>query len=460
MASIAHYRDVLKEQGFPRAEFLREYLRPQDLTAAAAAADYHWRERVWSPMQTLWAFLVQVLHPGWPCRAAVAEVLAEQAAAGMPVKASADPSAYCQARAHVPLAVYRHALRTVGETFRAKVGEAYRWCGRRVWVVDGSSCSMPDTPELQKAFGQPDRQKKGCGFPVARLVAMFCWASGAVIDVAIGAYRSNELSLWHQLWGQLQAGDVVLGDRFYCTFADLARLAARGCDGVFRLWGARARTLDFRQGTRLGKEDRLFVWSRSASRPRTLSTKAFASLPKTLTVRVLRFHTQVKGFRSRTVMVATTLRDTVRYPRERIAALYGDRWTVELRIRDVKTTLAMEVLRGKSPDVVRKEILMHFVAYDLIRALMWQAAQRHGRPLHRLSFAGTMERFHVVAPYLCLFSGTPAAATMYQLLLRWIAADVLPDRPHRIEPRALKRRPKPYDLLTRPRNETRRLLLR
>jgi hypothetical protein len=460
MASIAQGRDVLKEQGFQRMEFLREYLREEDLTAAAAAAGYHWRERIWPPMQTLWTFLVQVLHPGWPCRAAVAEVFAEQAAAGMPVKASADPSAYCQARKHVPPSVYTHALRTVGQTFEARVGDAYRWCGRRVWVVDGSSCSMPDTPELQKAFGQPDRQKKGCGFPVARLVAMFCWASGAVIDVAMGAYRSNELSLWHQLWDQLQARDVVLGDRFYCTYADLARLAALGCDGVFRLWGARARTMDFRQGKRLGKEDRLLVWSRSNQRPRTLSAEEFASLPATLTVRVLRFHTQVKGFRSRTIMVATTLRDPVQYPLEQIAALYGDRWTVELRIRDVKTTLRMEVLRGKSPDVVRKEILMHFLAYDLIRALMWQAAQEHGRPLHRLSFAGTMEHFHAVAPYLCLFSGTAQAATLYQLLLSWIASDVLPDRPNRIEPRALKRRPKPYDLLTRPRNEMRKLLLR
>ena len=186
----------------------------------------------------------------------------------------------------------------------------------------------------------------------------------------------------------------------------------------------------------------------------------FASLPPSLTVRVLRFHTQVKGFRSRTIMVVTTLLDPVQYPLERIAALYGDRWTVELRIRDVKTTLRMEVLRGQSPDVVRKEILMHFLAYDLIRALMWQAAQEHGRPLHRLSFAGTMEHFHAVAPYLCLFSGTPQAATLYQLLLSWIASDVLPDRPNRIEPRALKRRPKPYDLLTRPRNEMRKLLLR
>jgi len=460
MASITHFREVLKEQGFQRTKFLGEYLRQEDLTAAMATAGCHWRERLWPPMQTIWTFLVQVLHPGWPCRAAVAEVLAEQAAAGIFVKASADPSAYCQAREHVPLSVYAHALRTVGQTFQTKVGDAYRWCGRRVWVVDGSSCSMPDTPELQEAFGQPDGQKKGCGFPVARLVAMFCWASGAVLDVAIGPYRSNELSLWRRLWDHLQAGDVVVGDRFYGAYADLAQLAARGCDGLFRLRGARARTLDFRKGKRLGKEDRLFVWSRSTPCPRTISAEEFASLPPSLTVRVLRFHTQVKGFRSRTIMVVTTLLDPVQYPLERIAALYGDRWTVELRIRDVKTTLRMEVLRGKSPDVVRKEILMHFVAYDLMRVLMWQAAQEHGRPLHRLSFAGTMERFHAVAPYLCLFGGTPQAGVLYRLLLSWIALDVLPNRPNRVEPRALKRRLKPYDLLTRPRNEMRKLLLR
>jgi len=215
MASIAQYRDVLKGQGFQKAELLREYLRPEDLTAAAAAAGYHWRERIWPPLQTLWAFLVQVLHPGWSSAAAVAEVLAEHAAAGQPLEASADPSAYCQARQHVPESVYRHALRTVGPRLQAKAGEAYRWCGRRVWVVDGSHCSMPDTPELQEAFGQPTGQKEGCGFPVAKFVAMSCWASGAVLEVAIGAYRGNELSLWRQLWGQLQAGDLVLGDRFF-----------------------------------------------------------------------------------------------------------------------------------------------------------------------------------------------------------------------------------------------------
>lgn len=458
MVSIAQARDVLKEQWVHRIEFIGQYLRDSDLAQAADAAHYHWRTRLWPPMQTLWTFLIQVLHPGWSCEAAVAQVLAERAAGHETVHASADPSAYCQARKHVPESLYRQALGAVGRMLQAKVSDGYRWCGRRIWVVDGSSCSMPDTPDLQATFGQPDRQKPGCGFPVAKLVAMFCWASGAVLDVAIGPYRSSELSLWHQLWNQLQVGDVVLGDRFYGAYAELAQLVARSCDGVFRLWGARARSLDFRRGQRLGKDDRLFVWSRSCWRPQTLTPEAFALLPATMTVRVLRFQTQVKGFRSRTVLVATTLRDPVAYPFGQIAALYGDRWTVELRLRDLKTTLRMEILRGKSADIVRKEILMHLLAYDLIRALMWQATQEHNQPLHRLSFAGTMHRFQVIAPYLCLFAGTAHAVTMYRLLLSWIGSNVVPYRPHRVEPRVVKRRPKPHKLLTRPRNEMRKAL--
>jgi len=348
MASIAHSRDVLKRQWFCRSEFLMQYLRADKVIAAAQAASYSWRQRIWPPMLTLWAFLVQVLHPGWSCRAAVAHVLAEHAAAGKTLDASADPSAYCQARKRVPLSVYSQALRTVGETLQSQVGDTHLWCGRRVWVVDGSSCSMPDTPELQETFGQPDRQKEGCGFPVAKLVAMFCWASGAVLDVTVGPYRSNELSLWRRLWDQFKAGDVALGDR----------------------------------------------------------------------------------------------------------------WTMELRIREIKTTLRMDVLRNKSPDAVHKEIRMHLLAYNLIRALMWQAAREHGRSLHRLSFAGTMQRFEAIAPYLCLLGRTSQGVMMYRLLLSWIALDLVPHRPHRIEPRALKRRLKPYDLLNRPREQMREQLLR
>jgi len=459
MAIITHFHHVLKRDLFKRIVFLRTFLSTEDILAAAAAEHYRWRERIWTPMQTLWTFLVQVLNPDCSCRAAVAQVLAEQAALGESLDISADPTAYCQARRRVPMELFKRVFQMIGQCLRAKVPADYLWHGRRVWLVDGSSCSMPDTPELQEAFGQPDGQRKGCGFPVARIVGLFCWATGTIADVVIGAYRSSELALWRQLWWHLQSGDIVLADRFYCTYAEVAQLLARGCDGVFRLQGARARTMDFRKGERLGKNDRLVTWFRPKLCPRTLSQEIFAALPETVTVRVIRFHTQTPGFRSQTIMVATTLLDPKLYSLEAIAQLYSDRWTVELRLRDLKATLGMDVLRGKSPDVVCKEIYMHMVAYNLIRVLMWQAAREHHRPLHRLSFAGTMQRFEVVAPYLCLFCGTTKAVMLYQLLLKWIAGDILPCRPNRIEPRALKRRPKEYALLNRPRKEMREALL-
>jgi hypothetical protein len=237
-------------------------------------------------------------------------------------------------------------------------------------------------------------------------------------------------------------------------------LRARGCDAVFRLHGGRSRTLDFRRGQRLGPDDRRMTWDRPTVCPRGLSPAQWRSLPEHLTMRVLRFATAVAGFRSRTIVVATTLLDPVAYPREQIAALYGDRWLVELRLRDIKTTMQMDVLRGKSPDVVRKEILVHLLAYNLIRALMWQAAQKHGRPLHRLSFAGTVAHLNALAPYLWVSGGTPRHGILYALLLEWIARDTLPYRPGRLEPRAVKRRPKEYDRLNKPRQKLRQALLR
>jgi hypothetical protein len=319
------------------------WLPATTVLGAAKAVGYRWRDRIWTPTQTLWTFLLQVLTPGSSCRQAVAAVLAAKAAEKS-ITDSADPSGYCQGRGRLPLAVFRHALQTVARGLQAKVGTASRWCGHRVWIVDGSSCSMPDTPALQEAFGQPDGQKKGCGFPVAKVVAMFCWATGAVHDIAIGRYRSNELALWYSLWPVLGRGDVVLGDRFYGAWACLAALQGIGCHGVFRLWGARK--VDFRRGRRLGKLDRLMTWRRGPLNPRGMPTSWVEALPEELTVRVIRFLTNRPGFRSRQITVVTTLLDPVAYPAADIARLYGDRWTVELRLREIKTTLHMDSLRG------------------------------------------------------------------------------------------------------------------
>ena len=456
MASMAYYRRILKDDFSQRQRIFAGLLRVQIVVAAARAAGYCWRDRIWTPAQTLWTFLLQVLTPGSSCRAAVAAVLAEQAAENSGT-CSADPSGYCQGRQRLPLAVFRHALQTVAHSLQEQPCAANRWCGHRVWVVDGSSCSMPDTPALQEAFGQPDGQRKGCGFPVAKVVAMFCWATGAVHDIAIGKYRSNELALWYSLWSLLHRGEVVLGDRFYGAWACLAALRGIGCDGVFRLWGARK--VDFRQGQRLGKYDRLMTWRHPPLTPRGMPTKLVETLPDELTVRLIRFVVARPGFRSRSITVVTTLLDPAAYPATEIARLYGDRWTVELRLRDIKTTLQMDILRGHTPDIVRKEIYMHLLAYNLIRALMAQAAATYQCPLHRLSFAGALQHLQAVLPYLWLFSGTSRSKQLFQLLLNWIAHDILPHRPDRLEPRVKKRRPKPYSLMNQPRPILRKALI-
>lgn len=459
MASLSQSRTILKGQLVAGRVGVLAQCDGESVDALCRAQRLAWRDRFWTPLQTFWTFLWQVLHVDSSCREAVAAALAQQAAGGRMSLPSDDPSAYCQARKRLSLQALQGSVHHVGHRLREEVGAAITWCGRRVWLVDGTTCSMPDTPDLQEAFSQPVGQAKGCGFPVARVVALFCWASGAVLEAAVGPLWMSELALWRKLWQALSPGEIVLGDRYYCSFYDFVGVMRRQCDAVFRLHHQRPH--DFRQGKRLGKNDRLAVWQKPTwkARPRGMGVREWQALPQMLTVRLIRFVADIPGFRTRTIIVATTLLDPVAYPAREIAALYRDRWLIELRFRDIKTTMGMDVLRAKSADVVRKEIYMHLLAYNLIRSLMWQAAAEHGRPLHRLSFAGTVDRLNTLEPYVQLYEGSDRAGQLHQLLLRWIANDVLPNRPNRIEPRAVKRRPKEYALLNRPRYQMRKALL-
>jgi len=413
---------------------------------------YRWRESFWSPATTVITFLLQVLDGAKTLRAAVALLLTQLAACGETDLPSCDPSAYCQARLRLPFKVLGRLLQHVAGGMRKLVTTETGWLGRRVWVVDGSSVSMPDTPELQAAFPQPAGQKRGCGFPVAQIVALFCWTTGAVIDLAIDSIIPHELPLFRRLWDHFAPGDVVLADRAYGSYVDLARLRERGVYGVFRLH--QRRQPDFRKGRRLGHDDRLVVWERPkqwlASCGVTL--EAFASLPETLTVRLVRITEAPRGFRSQTIVIATTLLDPIETPADAIRSLYRDRWTAELNLRSIKTHLGMDVLRGQTVDVVGKEIAMHLLAYNLIRLLMWHAAREHQRDLHRLSFTGTLHRLRAALPLVMFHVRGGPRITVVEHLLLCIAADQLPHRPNRIEPRRVKRRPKQYSLLVKPRN--------
>lgn len=452
MASLARWKDSVKQNLVLDPTF-GQVLSKERIESFCRGAGHVWRASFWNPAVTVWTFLWQVLDGTKTLRAAVATLLVQLTGRGVAELPSPDPAAYCQARQRLPMEVILALLHHLTQRLGTLTTAATVWLGHRVWVVDGSSVSMPDTLELQKAFPQPPGQRKGCGFPVAQFVALFCWTTGAVVDVIIDTIIPHEITLFRKLWGHFQPGDVVLGDRAYGSYVDLARLWERGVAVVCRLH--QRRSADFRRGKPLGPDDRLVVWPRPQRWIPSVGIplEEFEQLSATLTVRLVRIAQAPRGFRSRTIVVATTLLDPLEVPAEEIRALYRDRWTAELNLRSLKTHLGMDVLRGHSPDVVCKELAMHLLAYNLIRLLMWQAARRHGRDLHRLSFTGTLHRLRAAWSTLTLPRRTPnrQGDRLMDGLLAWIAEDLLPHRPDRIEPRRRKRRPKEFSLLQRPR---------
>lgn len=453
MASIAHWRRYVNTAllGNP---VVSQVLLPERIEEYCRQSNYRWRDSFWSPALTLLTFILQVSSAEKTLRAGVIALLSQLRLRGEEDLPSVDPTAYCQARKRLPAEVLEQVGTELVHQSSTLVGPDHRWHGLAVKLVDGSTVSMPDTPLLQKEFPQPGRQKPGCGFPVARLVALFCWATGAVIGLAIGNLRITENNLLRQKFAEwFKPGDLLLGDRHFCSYTDIARLLAQGVHCLFRLH--QRRPDDFRKGKRLGRYDQLVTWTRPDRwLPSSgMTREEFEQLPETLTVRMIRVQRTPKGFRSRTVTLVTTLLDPIAYPASELRALYRDRWTAELNLRSLKTHLGMEILRGRSPDVVRKEITMHIMVYNLIRLLMWHAARQHGADLHRLSFTGTLHRLREIIAYFIFrpLQGQIDSNRLLSQLLQWIVDDRLPHRPDRFEPRRKKRRAKVYSLLSKPR---------
>ena len=405
------------------------------------------RHRVYDAVSTWLMYLGQVLSPDHSCRNAIVQA---RAAGLLNTRTSVHTGAYCRARERLP----EDCLHTLAAGMGAQLSEAEsaqeRWHGRRVLIVDGSSVSMPDTPANQAQYPQPSAQAPGCGFPVMYLCTLLSLASGALLDFATGAGAGSELPLWRKLWSLLRSGDIVLGDRLYCGYADLALLRARGVDLVVRLG---RRKTDFRKGVIFCLQDHLTSWECPKVPPVWLGAYV---LPAAMAVRELRFRVEVPGFRAETITLATTLTDAGMYSKEELAALFFQRWQVELRLRDIKTVLGMDQLRTTTPERIRKELWMYLAAYNLIRTLMYSAAKKNKVPLARVSFQGCRQRLLALASHACPRRAFPRA---YRNLLRELAHDLNPDRPFRIEPRAVKRRPKQYDLLNQPRAMMRRKLL-
>lgn len=438
-------RHFARAPGLPFADLLTA----EQVEEALGHEQVTFRDRLFAPLVTLWVFLSQVLDPDHSCRAALARFRAWRAARGL-APCSPNTGAYCKARGRLPEAVLARLTRVTGRQLQDQAPPEWRWNGRTVKVVDGTTVSLPDTPENQKEFPQSRAQEPGVGFPIARLVVLFSLAVGTVLDAALGRYRgkqTGETALFHTLHDRLEPGDLLLADRYYGSYWEIALAQQRGADAVCRLH--QRRRVDFRRGRRLGREDHVASWAKP-QRPGWMDEATYAALPATLAVREVRVRVRQPGFRTKILVVVTTVLDPDEFPREDVAILYRVRWCAEVDLRALKQTLQMDVLRGQSPEMVRKEVWAHLLGYNLLRGLMAQAAVAAELLPVQLSFKGAVQAVNAFAAVLW---SAPAGelAALCRRLREAVASHQVGDRPNRSEPRRRKRRPKAYPLLNEPR---------
>jgi Transposase DDE domain len=429
---------------------LARHLDEKAIHDACRQVGHRWRDRLLKPAAIIHWFIIQVLHGN----------TAIQHVSLLAGRAFTD-SAYCQARANLPLRVYQAILRTLITALVPNTHTDGLWLGRhRTFLVDGSAFSMPDTSELQAHFGQPGNQKPGCGFPVASFLAMFHAGTGLLLDILATPLRTHEMAHAGSVHAALKPGDVLVADRGFCSFQHLALLVIRGVHGVFRMH--QRQIVDFTPGRphvhpkdkgakkglprsrwmrRLGVLDQVVECFKPQRKPRWMTAEQFAALPDSVIVREIRYQVGQRGFRTKTVTLVTTLLDADLYPLKALAELYRDRWRVEQNLRHLKQTMKMDVLRCKTVDGVLKELTIYAIVYNLVRVVMMEAADRQGVDEERISFVDALR-------WLCEMKTDDLPKLV-----------VNPDRPGRFEPRVRKRRPKEYPLMKKPRSELRKRLL-
>lgn len=406
----------------------------------------HSRQRIFSLRLTFECFIWQMLKPKTSCREVVRHVQGLVRCR----RIDGGNSAYVQARQRLPRERLEKALTHCAQSADRRVGDQGRLKGRPVKVADGSTTQLPDSPKNQKRYPQPSGQKPGCGFPLMRFVVLFSLSSGAIVKVIFGNWHQHELRLVRGLFESLDKGDILLGDRAYGEYLTMASLPLRGIDAVARLHGARK--ADFRKpNKRLARDDGLFLWQKGLQQSTLLTPPQWAAIPSQITVRIIRFEAVVRR-RKKRIRLVTTLLDAEAYPAEDLIALYARRWNLELALRHLKTTMGMELLRCQSPQMAQKELLAYLVAYNVIRCLMAEAVALAEVQMERLSFKGTMDTLRQYTLALHGQSIKKRQRELWQQLLSNIAEDLVPLRPHRREPRAVKRRPKAYQLLNKPRH--------
>jgi Transposase DDE domain len=424
------------------ADFFNILTSPDLFEKTEACLPEH-RERLYPPTVTLSMFMKQVLSADRSCQRAVNAWAAQRSAEGLRVQ-SIRTGAYCRARSRLPVEMIIALAQESGRLLCAQAQRGWRWRGRIVKLADGTGITMPDTPENQACYPQPRTQTPGVGFPLARLVGVICLSTGALLDAAMGPHEGkghSELDLFRGLLDTLRAGDVLLADALYCTYWVIAHLQAAGVDVLFEQQGSRH--TDFRCGKALGSRDHIVLLQKPPARPPWMTREQYAAFPEQITVR----EAQVNG-----QILVTTLTDHRRVRKTELSRLYAKRWNVELDLRNLKTTLEMEVLSCLSPQMVQKELWVYLLAYNMIRILMAQAAHNGGLNPREVSFKHTVQIWTEWISRSLLGS----RCVMLADLLRLIAQRKVGNRPGRMEPRARKRRPKSYQWLKVPRALARR----
>jgi hypothetical protein len=442
----------LQDDGLPFTDVLSESLIKQALTAV----DARWLERIYSPLVTTWVFLSQVLSEDHSCRNAVANLIVHRVSQGQKA-CSALTSAYCKARKRLPEKFFSEIARQTGQTLDANAHSDWLWKGRRVLIFDGSTVSMPDTPDNQRAYPQPGTQKSGLGFPMARIAALFSLSCGAVVDLGICRYAGkgqSELGLLRNMWDNFRQGDILLADSLMCAWTEIATLKQRGGEYVCHLNSAN-RSADFGRGKIIGIDDHIVEWLKP-KKPSAIDRETYNALPDSLTIRECRFKIKQPGFRCKEIVIATTLLDTDEFTVHDLAELYRARWNAELDLMSLKSVMQMDVLRCKTPELVRKEIWTHILAYNLIRTIMSQAATKHDVKPRSISFKGTLQTLQRFQPAIDILGRHDHAFCMqlYQHLLDCVASHRVANQPDRFEPRLRKRRPKHYGFLRKTRKQT------
>lgn len=451
------WRSFAQHPGLPFAEAL-----PEELINAIAAEEGveldNQAQTIYTPAITLWAFLAQCLSESKSCVAAVARVIVLLVSLDRP-PCSAATGAYCLARARLPMSFLRRLTYQVGHSLEAQAQPSWLWHRRHVKLIDGTCLSAPDTPAHQAVYPALKAHRPGLGFPLIRLVVLLTFATAALVGAAYGPVKgkeSGETALFRTLLEQVQRGDLVVADRYFCSYWMIALLQQRGVDAAFRLH--QRRHCDFRRGQRLGRYDHALRWPKP-QRPDWMDQATYESLPDELTVREVRVTVERPGVRVHTLVVVTTLLDAKRYGREDIADLYHRRWHVELDLRSIKQTLGMDVLSCKTPAMLERELWVYLLGYNLVRQVQVQTALAHGQCPRQLSFAGTVQTMNAFR-WLLQCSAGERWQFACQVLSLAVVTHRVGNRPDRVEPRRLKRRKQRYSYLLVPRAQARAALLK